>query len=275
MRRSSRDTDNLKQQNLEEFGMKIKKYRKTAGMTAEDLAKELGVAIGSVRNWECGMSRPDPTYLIRMFHVLDVDPNTFFEFRGAGEALADGEKKLVGLYRNMDKRHQTDYIALGEALLRQSDEWKMKEAQEICDNIVVLGDWGRYAAAGPMSDWPGETEKEEVFLYRNHLTEEADEVFTVSGDSMEPSFHNGDRVLVQYCREAHEGNIYIFKENSIGYMIKVAGKEGMLSLNPEYDDLIPWDENGAELIGRVLGVIDPIMTAKKEEINLYREYGQH
>ena len=41
MRRSSRDTDNLKQQNLEEFGMKIKKYRKTAGMTAEDLAKEL------------------------------------------------------------------------------------------------------------------------------------------------------------------------------------------------------------------------------------------
>ena len=37
MRRSSRDTDNLKQQNLEEFGMKIKKYRKTAGMTAEDI----------------------------------------------------------------------------------------------------------------------------------------------------------------------------------------------------------------------------------------------
>ena len=93
MRRSSRDTDNLKQQNLEEFGMKIKKYRKTAGMTAEDLAKELGVAIGSVRNWECGMSRPDPTYLIRMFHVLDVDPNTFFEFRGAGEALAEKEIK--------------------------------------------------------------------------------------------------------------------------------------------------------------------------------------
>ena len=92
---------------------------------------------------------------------------------------------------------------------------------------------------------------------------------------MEPSFHNGDRVLVQYCREAHEGNIYIFKENSIGYMIKVAGKEGMLSLNPEYDDIIPWDENGAELIGRVLGVINPIMTAKKEEINLYREYGQN
>ena len=58
-------------------------------------------------------------------------------------------------------------------------------------------------------------------------------------------------------------------------MIKVAGKEGMLSLNPEYDDIIPWDENGAELIGRVLGVIDPIMTAKKEEINLYREYRQH
>ena len=271
-----RDTDDVRQQNLEEFGLKIKRYRREAGMPAEELARRIGVSVGCIRNWECGTSRPDPSFLLRMFGILDVDPNTFFGIEGVREALAKEEKKLVRLYRGMDARYQTDYIALGETLLRQSNEWKMKEAaQEIRDNIVRIRDYGNFAAAGPGRDWTQETEEEEVYLYRNKTTAEADEVIRVSGDSMEPNFHDGDRVLVKYCKDAREGEVCIVRMRGMGCMIKVVGKDRLHSLNPDYKDIVPWDEDGVDLVGRVLGVIRPAMLAKKEEIDLYRESGMN
>ena len=58
MRKASTVNEATKQRNLEGFGLKIKKFRKEANMTAEDLAQALQVTVSSVRNWECGLSRP-------------------------------------------------------------------------------------------------------------------------------------------------------------------------------------------------------------------------
>ena len=267
MGRSSRNTDNMKQQNLEEFGLKIKEYRKKAGISAEELAQELGITVGSVRNWECGMARPDPTYLIRMFRILDVDPNTFFGIRGAGEALTEGEREVVGLYRAMNGRYQSDYIAVGKALRCQSDEATLREA---VDNIVVLWDYGRFAAAGSGDGWPDDAEPEEVYIYKQYASG-ADEIIRVSGHSMEPEFQDRDRVLVKHCKEARVGDICVFMLRGAGYVLKEAGEDRLHSLNKEYEDIIPWGDDGAELIGRVCGVLRPAMIPKKEEINLFRE----
>ena len=82
MRKASTVNEATKQRNLEGFGLKIKKFRKEANMTAEDLAQALQVTVSSVRNWECGLSRPDPEYLYKLFPILNVDPNAFFGVRG-------------------------------------------------------------------------------------------------------------------------------------------------------------------------------------------------
>ena len=78
MRKATTVSEATKQRNLEGFGLKIKKFRKEANMTAEDLAQALQVTVSSVRNWECGLSRPDPEYLYKLLYA-DLLP----EDRGA------------------------------------------------------------------------------------------------------------------------------------------------------------------------------------------------
>ena len=45
--------EEIKQQRLQSFGLKIKQYRKQAGLSAEQLADKLGISRSAVRNWEC------------------------------------------------------------------------------------------------------------------------------------------------------------------------------------------------------------------------------
>ena len=268
MSRASAVNDLTKKRNLEGYGLKIKKYRKNAGMTADDLARALQVTVSSVRNWECGLSRPDPDYLCRMFTVLNVSPNEFFGVEGVGASLTGREEEVVSLFRSLDSRGREEFLAIGNSMVSQCHTWKLREAR---GRIVSLPCYGSFASAGPGDGWGQQEEAEEVFLYNLGPAAEADEVILVSGRSMEPAYHDGDRILIKHCKEAGLGGVCVFSLRGSGLVIKEAAPGRLHSQNPEYDDIIPDEEDGAELVGRVLGVIDPSMIPADEEINLYRE----
>lgn len=256
-----------KQRNLEGYGLKIKKFRKDTGMTAEELAQALQVTVSSVRNWECGLSRPDPEYLYRMFSVLNVDPNSFFGIKGVGSSLTEDEKDIIDLYRAMDGRGQSDYKAIGETIVSQCHILKMKEYRGKIKKLP-----GRYmsAAAGSGGYWTSEDGAEDVFLYNRGKASEADEVIKVSGHSMEPVYHDQDRILIKHCTDVEVGQVYVFALREMGLVIKEAGEDRLISLNPDYEDIIPSDE-GVELIGRVIGIIDPSMIPTPKDLELYNE----
>ena len=108
--------EEIKQRNLETYGSKIKAFRTRAGLTTEQLADALEISSSSVRNWECGLTPPDPEYIYRMFTILDVEPNEFFGIEGAGTTLTDQEKKLLSSYRSLDDRGQEDILLFTDAL---------------------------------------------------------------------------------------------------------------------------------------------------------------
>ena len=184
MRKATTVSEATKQRNLEGFGLKIKKFRKEANMTAEDLAQALQVTVSSVRNWECGLSRPDPEYLYKLFPVLNVDPNAFFGIRGVGESLTEKEKTIVDLFRTLDDRGQSDYMAIGKTMAHRCHMLKLREAER---KIVRLPVHTQYAAAGSNGYWNDDHETDDIFLYNSGAASEADEVIIVSGHSMEPS----------------------------------------------------------------------------------------
>ena len=257
-----------KARNLEGYGLKIKKYRAACHLSAEQLAEQLQVSLSTVRNWECGLSRPDPEYLRHMFSVLKITPNDFFGIEGVGDALSTPEKRVVRAFRSLDARGQEELLAIGEALSRQHH---LRQLEEIRGRILALPDYGRYAAAGAGDGWSQQTEAEPVYLYSNSPAAEADEVITVSGHSMEPGYHDRDRVLVKYCTEVVLGQVYVFSIRGLGCVIKEAAADRLHSRNRAYADIVPGEEEGAELIGRVLGVIRPDMIPGEEELALYRE----
>ena len=138
------------------------------------------------------------------------------------------------------------------------------------DRMNVVEDFGRYASAGKGEDWPDYPEVEETILYNSPIVSRSDEIITISGQSMEPQFHDGDKVLVMHCTELRNGDIGIFYVPGMGGVIKQKAYDRLHSINPDYDDIFPYEE-GARIIGKVLGKIEEDMLPGYEEQKLFLE----
>lgn len=258
----------IKQRNLETYGTKVRQFRTKAGMTTEQLADALQISTSSVRNWECGLTRPDPEYIYRMFSILNVEPNEFFGITGIGTLLTTKERALIDDYRSLDKSGKEAVETFAEAMMQKAHIRKLRRAYRIQNSVP---DEERLFAAGDHSnDWPDYPDSTEVILYDSPLVSRADEVITVSGASMEPQFFSGDKVLIEYCSDIRNGDIGCFYVPGIGGVIKQKAYDRLHSLNPKFDDIIV-NEDGATIIGRVLCVITKEMIPTAEEQALYIE----
>lgn len=83
---------------------------------------------------------------------------------------------------------------------------------------------------------------------------EANFALKVSGNSMEPRFHDGDLVLIKSQPSVELGDIGIFIINDEGF-IKKFGGDKLISLNPEYDDIDLHEYDDIYCRGKVIGVI--------------------
>ena len=138
--------EDTKARNLATYGNSVKKFRLRAHMTAEELAERLNIAKSSVRNWECGLSRPDPEYLYRMFTILNVEPNEFFDFQARGRRLTDDEAHLLDQFRRLDRNSQDSLIVFADAMCTQLHKRILQANYEKIDqrpyleHVVAAGD---------------------------------------------------------------------------------------------------------------------------------------
>lgn len=108
----------------------------------------------------------------------------------------------------------------------------------------------------PVSAGPGvyldESRSEEINIPDNAKTAEADFALRISGNSMEPKFHDGDLILVQGSDSVEVGEIGIFILDGNGYCKKYGG-DRLISLNPEFGDILLRDYAENVCCGRVVG----------------------
>ena len=86
----------------------------------------------------------------------------------------------------------------------------------------------------------------------NAKTEDADYALRISGNSMEPKFHDGDILLVQNCDQIEVGELGIFILDGAGYFKKYDG-DRLLSFNPIYAPIPLRDFSDVRCAGRVIG----------------------
>ena len=231
------------------IGKRIKEARNARNMTQEELAKLLGVTKGAVANYENETSHPKEPVMYKMFEALQVDANYLFQdVVNVPKKINDvtfSEFEHIKKYRDLDN-HGKEIVDL---VLEKERKRCISSINEKPAALRIYTYMQKIAAAGNgfyFDDIPTET-------IEAPYMPGADFIIGVSGDSMEPTYNDGDLVYVEKHQIIHSGEIGIFMVHNELY-IKEVTDEGLKSHNPKYK-IIPGDES-IQCIGKVLGKVD-------------------
>ena len=230
---------------------RIRIFREGCGKEQKQLAREIGVTGNAVSNWENGRSRPDLSLIPGLCRALGITLYDLFGVSGPSSLCSEDEKALLDHYRALSRGHRAALNGLAESLLAAQ-----QEAQPPLRQLIF---YGRPLSAGPGDPTEFDAAGTPLLCYSSQQVDRADCVFPVNGDSMEPSFHDGDLVLVSRIPNAPPlrfGEVGAFISGNETY-IKVYEQDGLHSLNPSFPNLSFGENDAVYLIGRVIGVLDP------------------
>lgn len=220
------------------IGQKIAALRRDAGLSQRELAQRL-TALGepisdkALSKWEKGMTLPSSRQLFLVCHALSVtDVSGVFMGTGLAHGLnAAGRRKLV------------EYADL----LRRSGLYDREPEEGRTIRLYTIS-----ASAGP-----GQFLDDGDFQWVSdcRAPEKADFAVTVAGDSMEPRYHDGQRIYIQSVPSVADGEVGLFYWEGNAYIKVIHDRqEGVWlhSLNPAYADIPIPDPAQLRVFGRVL-----------------------
>ena len=264
----------------QDFSSVIRTRRNALGLNQTRLAEETGVSRNAVAGWETGHSRPDLGTVPSLCKALGISIEAFF---GEEADRSEEDRRLLKFFGMLDQRDREAILwqieALAEGRKRQTAE-ERPQAKKTAGRIrqadeftvprfvtVYASDLGAAAGFGAALD---EAQGEEIHLLADDETERADEVITVSGRSMEPTFMDGDRVLVEHTDSLRPGEIGIFLVDNEGY-IKEYRADGLHSHNPDYGMIPLSGEETVRCVGRVIGKLKEEQIPNEEQLDMIEE----
>lgn len=227
------------------IGDVLTERRRSLGLSQSELAQMLcasGVEVTNqaVSKWEKGTTLPNAQQFLTLCRLLRIED--------IGGVFLDGSDfgVLAGL-DSMGRKKATEYIEL----LRDSGRYTIKPPVTVRKRSLPLYSIAVSAGTGQFLD--GEDyEMQEV---GDEVPEKANFGVRVSGDSMEPRFHDGQTVWVSQQHSLMTGEIGIFLYDGCAYLkqLAVSGEQLVLhSLNPAYSDIVISPELPLRVLGKVL-----------------------
>ena len=256
------------------YGELIRRQRKAKKMNQEELGALVRVGKNAVGAWEAGRSRPDVGSVPVICEALDLSLEEFF-------GMPDGQRESIDLKEGITPEERSTllrrYGAL-DAYNRQVVLRQMAVLREMQEDIrkprkVIRLFRNELAASAGPGEALDTARGEQVFLYTNQITDNADEIIRVNGNSMEPTYSDGDQVLIRHTSSIRPGEIGVFICGDTGY-IKEYRKDGLHSHNPAYATIFFGEGDAVRCIGKVLGKVKLEDWADDESFAAWQEYEQ-
>ena len=246
-------------------GQRVKYYREKLGMEQMALAEMLGVKSNAISNWEHGRTRPDLNQIPKICKALGIGFYELFGVEDPQRTFTSKERAIIADYRYLNDQNKSVFNAVLDTLTE-------RQRAEECPPITKLIKFQKQLAVGFDISADFDDEGEDIYLYSSDEVDSADCVFTVSGNSMEPEYYDGDLVLVRRypgCGKLKPGDVGAFMIGNETY-IKEYQKDGLHSYNEDYDTMHFNSDEHVILIGKVMGIIEEKDLASDEHIELYR-----
>ncbi len=260
---------------------RIKEIKNQKKMTNDELAERTGIPGGTLAKILAGISEsPKLCNIVAICEALNCSLDYIMygvEENTNNYTLDEEEMDMVERFRTLDARGRETVLSLIEQestytaaprvatpVRTQHRAARVIEAQSLSDRLAAAyatSDNGIGRRTLPLYDLPvsagpgvalDEELADEITVRDNSRTREADYALRISGNSMEPRYHDGDILLVQECEMLEFGELGIFILDGSGFF-KVYGGDRLYSLNPEYGDILLKDFDDVRITGRVIG----------------------
>ena len=220
---------------------KLKARRKELKMTQKDIADQLGISYQAYSAWERGVKEPSKEKVNRLEQILRVPKGYFTEI------------EIARLYNVLSNKGQNQVLEYTRRLVQE-------ESRKI---VTVSENLYEYHVYEKMSAGIGASVYDDRNYDTVYFNEELAHDFAswVSGDSMEPKYHNDSVALIRETGFDYDGAVYAVVWNSQTFIKKVYREEEglrLVSINKAYKDIyISYDEN-PRIVGKIVGDFMPL-----------------
>lgn len=223
------------------FSSKRKAYGYNQVRIAE-LLRPFGIetTVKSVSRWEHGDALPPLDVFFAWCKILNIQ-----DIMGV---FTDGEEGPFAGLNGDGIRHLTDYADL----LKGSEKYVKSCPHTGEVRMIPLYSLAVSAGTGQFLDG----EDYELTRVGSDVPAAANFGVRIAGNSMEPSYHDGQVVWVRQQRELNAGDIGVFLYDGCAYIKQLrSGSEGPVlhSLNSDYSDIIISPELPLRVFGKVIG----------------------
>lgn len=228
------------------FSERVKRIKKEKGINNDALSAASGIPLGTLTKLLSGATEePKLSNAVALARALDCS----LEYLATGEAeqpkLSESEADHLEKYRALDSHgiRMCDFI-LEEEYLRcasVSRNTRVEIPESIFRANATASEKPRLLKIPLFEDRVSagsgvhleSSKTSTISVVENEKTKRADFALRVSGNSMEPRYHDGDILLVESTPEIAVGELGIFICDGEGYF-KQFGGDCLISLNDEY-----------------------------------------
>ncbi|MDY2509831.1 MAG: S24 family peptidase [Ruminococcus callidus] len=230
------------------FQDRLQKLREERGYSVKEVAAALNLPYTTYNNYEKNTREPNGEILCRIAAFFSVSLDYLLGMTNAAQNHTQSPEMqaVCTKLKELDAHgKRLVSLVLEEEYIRCR---ALQQEQRKPMRIIRSSLYRVSAGTGIFLD--DDTAWEEIQVPDTPEARKADFALRISGDSMEPIYHDGDIVLVEQTEVLHVGEIGIFFVNGNGY-IKKFGGDRLISLNDAYEDIYLTEQ--ARCFGRVLG----------------------
>ena len=226
---------------------KLKARRKELKMTQKDIADQLGISYQAYSAWERGVKEPSKEKVQRLEQILRVPKGYFTEI------------EIVRLYNTLSNKGKNQVVEYARDLVQKE---KTQPVISVSENLYEYHVYEKMSAGIGASVY--DDRDYDIVYFDEELAH--DFASWVSGDSMEPKYHNGSVALIRETGFDYDGAVYAVVCNNQTYIKRVYREENglrLVSINPKYKDIfISYDED-PRVVGIIVGNFMPLKEGRK------------